>query len=89
MPDTNMTKLRLIMGLFRIRPVDVSKATGYSRAYISRMMAGTIGASEGFYIKLNNRLPILLSKSGAASCVFDIQPTHVEADDATLKTFSN
>lgn len=88
--DPNIAKLRLAMALFRLRPVDVAKATGYSKTFLSLVMSGRMRASSEFFMRLNGgALLKLISESGAASSVFEVAPSRVEVDEATLNALKS
>ena len=89
MHDPNLTKLRLIMALFRLRPVSICRATGYSKTFLSLVLAGKMRASQKFFIRLNNRLLKLIGDSGAATCVFDVAPSKIEVDEKIVKAINN
>ena len=74
--DASLAKLRLVMALFRLRPCDLH-ATGFSKAYISGLLAGKVKASAQFWMKLNSVLPRIINDLGSACCVFDVQPVAV------------
>lgn len=74
--DASLAKLRLVMALFRLRPCDLH-ATGFSKAYISGVLAGKVRASAQFWMKLNSVLPRIINDLGSACCVFDVQPVGV------------
>ena len=71
--DASLAKLRLVMALFRLRPCDLH-ATGFSKAYISGLLAGKVKASAQFWMKLNSVLPRIINDLGSACCVFDVEP---------------
>ena len=75
--DDNLVRLKLLMALFRIRPRDLcSKGKvgniGYSKAYISEILSGTLKPSSEFFLRLNACLLELITQSGGASSVFDV-----------------
>jgi transcriptional regulator with XRE-family HTH domain len=70
---SNVIRLRLIMGLFRLSQRDVCRATGYSKAYVSQLLAGKqFGAGDKFWLRLNACLLDAIQDS--ASNVFDVAP---------------
>jgi hypothetical protein len=70
---SNVIRLRLIMGLFRLSQRDVCRATGYSKAYVSQLLAGKqFGAGDKFWLRLNACLLDAIRDS--ASNVFDVPP---------------
>jgi hypothetical protein len=71
--DASLGKLRLVMGLFRLRPCDLQR-TGYSKAYISGVLAGKVKASAQYWMKLNSVLPKIINEIGSACCVFEVEP---------------
>lgn len=74
--DASLAKLRLVMALFRLRPCDL-QATGFSKAYISGLLAGKVKASAQFWMKLNSVLPRIINDLGSACCVFEVEPVTV------------
>lgn len=85
MNDANVVRLRLVMALFRIRPVDLSKGkVGYSKGYISGILSGTLKPSSDFFVKLNSCLLDLISQAGAASSVFDVPPINIDDRQAAV-----
>mgnify|MGYP001463542376 CR=1 FL=1 len=64
--NANIQKLRLVMALFRLRPVDLCKA-GYSKTYISRLFSGDLEPSQEFFIRLNGSLMEIIAHSGGAT----------------------
>lgn len=62
------------MNLFRLEQADVVKATGFSKAYISRLVNETgFRPSAKFWTVLNNRLADLLRST--VGQVFEVTPT--------------
>lgn len=71
------------MSIFRIRQTDICAATGYSKAYLSQVLAGDgFVASDRFWQRLNARLPDLI-RDGAAS-VFEIKPVILDTGQEIL-----
>jgi len=77
--DSNLVRLKLVMALFRIRPIDLCKGkVGYSKAYISGILSGDLQPSPEFFLKLNACLLELITQSGGASSVFDVSPVKID-----------
>ena len=74
---TNLQKLRLVMALFRVRPIDLCRI-GYSKTYISRLFSGDLQPSQEFFIKLNGSLMDIIAHSGGAASVFDVSPVQLD-----------
>ena len=53
MNDVNLQLLRLLIAACQIPAREVSAVTGYSRAYISKVLSGKIMASDDFWRALN------------------------------------
>jgi len=81
MNDDNLVRLKLVMALFRIRPVDLCKKgkLGYSKAYISEILSGTLKPSSEFFLKLNACLLELITQSGGASSVFEMPAVRIDS----------
>ena len=76
----NVVRLRAIMVLFRLTQRDVCRASGYSKAFVSQLLAGKeFGAGERFWMKLNAALHTAVRDSAAN--VFDVAPSAVPVDD--------
>jgi len=71
--DSNLTRLRLVMRLFRITQADIHKATHYSRPFVSRLLKGSLRAGPRFWGKLNSELLKLISEAGTWSSVFRVE----------------
>lgn len=72
----NVCRLEAIMALFRLDQADIVRATGYSRAYVSRCLNEPgFGTTDRFWTRLNSRLPDLL-REGAGQ-VFEVGATTV------------
>src|SRR5437879_533975 len=70
---SNVVRLRLIMSMFRLSQRDICRATGYSKAYVSQLIAGKeFGASDKFWLRLNACLLDAIRDS--ASNVFEVAP---------------
>ena len=78
--DASLVKLRLVMGLFRLRSSDLQR-TGFSKAYISGVLAGKVRASAQFWMKLNSVLPQIIIDLGSACCVFEVDRVPVPEVD--------
>lgn len=77
-----MVRLKLVMALFRIRPIDLCKSCkgklGYSKSYISGVLSGALSPSPEFFLKLNACLLELIAQSGGAASVFEVQPVKLD-----------
>lgn len=61
------------MSMFRLSQRDICRATGYSKAYVSQLLAGKeFGAGDRFWLKLNSCLLEIVRDSAAN--VFDVAP---------------
>ncbi len=70
----NLARLKAVMSLFRLEQADVVKATGFSKAYISRLLHETgFKVSDRFWTALNLRLADLVQTK--AVLVFEVTPT--------------
>ena len=70
--------------LFRLTQRDVCRATGYSKAFVSQLLAGKdFGAGERFWIRLNASLHDAVRAS--ASNVFDVAPLSLPDDMEQIK----
>ena len=80
MNDVNIVRLKLVMALFRIRPIDLCKKgrLGYSKSYISGILSGALSPSPEFFLKLNACLLDLITQSGGAASVFEIKPVGMD-----------
>ena len=78
----NVVRLRVIMALFRLSQRDVCRASGYSKAFVSQLLAGKeFGAGERFWMRLNASLHAAVRDSAAN--VFDVAPLALPTDDLT------
>ena len=76
---TNTVRLRLVMGLFRLQQKDICRATGFSKSYVSQVLAdGGFPASERFWLRLNSACLNGLLRDGASN-VFDVPPMSAQA----------
>ena len=73
--DASLVKLRLVMGLFRLRSSDLQR-TGFSG-----VLAGKVRASAQFWMKLNSVLPQIIIDLGSACCVFEVDRVPVPEVD--------
>jgi len=85
MDDDNLVRLKLVMALFRIRPILLCKGCkgskgklGYSKAYISGILSGAVKPSSEFILRLNASLLDLITQSGGASSVFNVPSVKVD-----------
>jgi hypothetical protein len=69
----NMPKLKAVMSLFRLQNSDLQRHTGFSKAYISGLVAGKVKGSPHFWMKLNSVLPKMINDIGSGCCVFEVQ----------------
>lgn len=70
----NVARLRVIMNLFRLEQADLVKASGYSKAFLSRLLNEKgFKASDRFWGRMNSHLPDLLHST--AGLVFEVVPT--------------
>ena len=77
--DSNIALLKLLMALFKIRQKDLCKGKlGYSKAYVSGTLSGTLQPSSEFFLKLNACLLELITQSGGASSVFEVPAVRLD-----------
>jgi len=69
----NMPKLKAVMALFRLQNSDLQRHTGFSKAYISGLVAGKVKGSSHFWMKLNSVLPKIINDIGSGCCVFEVE----------------
>ncbi len=68
----NLERLQSLISLFNLSQADLVHATGYSRAFVSRLLGGTMKASPAFWAKLNSRLLDVLTRTGTWCTVFKV-----------------
>ena len=76
--DVNIPKLKAVMALFRLQNSDLQRHTGFSKAYISGLVAGKVKGSPHFWMKLNSVLPKMINDIGSGCCVFSVGMDEVE-----------
>jgi len=69
----NLPKLKAVMSLFRLQNTDLKRHTGFSKAYISGLVAGKVKGSSHFWMKLNSVLPKIINDIGSGCCVFEVE----------------
>jgi hypothetical protein len=85
--DSNLVRLKAVMALFRIRPIDLCKGrVGYSKGYVSGVLSGSLQPSPEFFLKLNAALLELITQSGGASSVFDVPPVKMDVLQPVVDT---
>jgi len=70
--EDNLVRLRALMALFGWTIVQVAKAAGTSRPYVSRVLSGGLKPSSRFLVRLEEALPKLVLEKGRQ--VFEVEP---------------
>lgn len=68
----NVQRLRMFVDLFGLTQADLCRATGYSRPFLSRVLAGNLKAGERFWTRLNASLLKMLDQTGVHCSVFRV-----------------
>ena len=75
----NVARLRLLMSLFRLEQADVVKASGYSKAFLSRLLNEEgFKASDRFWLAMNACLAGLIQSKAVQ--VFEVTPTSLPVE---------
>jgi hypothetical protein len=78
----NIVRFRALVRLFRLSPTDVSRATGFSRSYISRLLScnDDFTGSPAFFRTLETKLGTVIDQRASQFFTVPATPVHRARD---------